>query len=155
MIITDIYDGNMANCQTVRGNKTNKDQNDNKKQTNKQAIKTKNRTTNNNKTGGGGGGWKNKQLTEWSSDVVTIIDREVLLCVKSFIPFSWIDRVWDVPSLRRRVHVENMNKCPAAAVKLTLLLAEINVPAGKRQQVGQNLHTRYHTQARAPRPLSE
>ena len=41
---TDTYDGKMANyCQNVRGNKT-KDQNDNKKQTNKQ-NKTKTTTT--------------------------------------------------------------------------------------------------------------
>ena len=55
----------MANCcQNVRGNKTNKDQNDNKKQTNKQT-----------KQQNGSRGWGlKKQLTEWSSDVVIIID---------------------------------------------------------------------------------
>ena len=104
------------------------------------------------------------------------------------------------------MHGENIIKCPAAAVKLTLLLAEIMVqqerdniwvrmytpvttpkhdhpglspnrqttsgsecthplphpstitPASlriDRQEVGQSVHTRYHTQARAPRPLSQ
>ena len=61
----------MANCcQTVRGNKTNKDQNDNKKQTNKQ---TKQKTKQQQQNGRRGWGLK-KQLTEWSSDVVIIID---------------------------------------------------------------------------------
>ena len=61
----------MANCcQNVRGNKTNKDQNDNKKQTNKQ---TKQKTKQQQQNGRRGCGLK-KQLTEWSSDVVIIID---------------------------------------------------------------------------------
>ena len=56
----------MANCcQNVRGNKTNKYQNDNKKQANKTKQKQQN----------GRRGWGLKeQLTEWSSDVVIIID---------------------------------------------------------------------------------
>ena len=66
MIITDIYDGKMANCcQNVRGNKTKKDQNDNK-QTNKQKKQQQ-------QNGRRGWGLK-KQLTEWSSDSVMVID---------------------------------------------------------------------------------
>ncbi len=61
----------MANCcQNVRGNKTKKDQNDNKKQTNKQ---TKQKTKQEQQNWRGWWGLK-KQLTEWSSDVVIIID---------------------------------------------------------------------------------
>ena len=60
----------MANCcQNVRGNKTKKDQNDNKKQTNKQ-TKQKTKQQQNGRRGWG----LKKQLTEWSSDAVIIID---------------------------------------------------------------------------------
>ena len=56
----------MANCcQNVRGNKTKKDQNDNKQ--------TKQKTKQQQQNGRRGWGLK-KQLTEWSSDVVIIID---------------------------------------------------------------------------------
>ena len=41
---------------------------------NKQTNKQNKNNNNNNKTGGGGGGWKSKKLTEWSNDVVIIID---------------------------------------------------------------------------------
>ena len=52
----------MANCcQTVRGNKTNKDQNDNKKQTNKQ---TKQKTKQQQQNGRSGWGLK-KQITNY------------------------------------------------------------------------------------------
>ena len=72
---TDIYDGKMANCcQKVRGNKTKQRPKQQQKQTknkNKQTnTKTKN-YRNNNETGGIG---QNKKLTEWSSDVIIIID---------------------------------------------------------------------------------
>ena len=76
---TDIYDGKMANCcQKVRGNKTKQRPKQQQKQTknkNKQTnTKTKN-YRNNNETGGIGRGLKqNKKLTEWSSDVIIIID---------------------------------------------------------------------------------
>ena len=75
MIITDIYDGKMANCcQNVRGNKTNKDQNDNKKQTNG-ITKRKNKTKQKQQNGRRGRGLK-KQITNrmMSSDDVIIID---------------------------------------------------------------------------------
>ena len=52
MIITQTF--KMANwCQNVRGNKTNKDQNDNKKQTNKQNKKQNKTTTTKQEEGAG------------------------------------------------------------------------------------------------------
>ena len=65
----NIYDGKTANCcQNVRGNKTKT-----KMTAKANKLKTTKNNKNNNKMGGGGRELK-KHKTEWSSDVVIIID---------------------------------------------------------------------------------